>query len=229
VKPERDRLKGTGGDAGHRARWWQFANTRPELRRKLSSLSRCLVAPRVTKHLSFAFQPPDRTFSDQLCVFAVDDHARFAVLQSRVHEAWARLLSSTMGEGLRYAPSDCVETFPFPSPEHLGQSGRLEAAGERLYTARARHMVESREGLTATYNLLKDPSCRAPRVVELRSLHEELDREVLHAYGFDDISVPPYRAPVTPEERQALAAFEDRVIDRLFALNEERAEEEERP
>ncbi|WP_438000526.1 DNA methyltransferase [Sorangium sp. So ce185] len=228
VKPARDRLKLTGIDAGHRARWWQFANPRPELRRRVAPLARCLVAARVTKHLCFAFQPAGRTFSDQLCVFAIDDYARFAVLQSRAHESWARLLSSTMGEGLRYAPSDCVETFPFPRPEHLAAGGPLDTAGERLYTARARLMVELGEGLTAMYNLLKDPACARPGVVELRRLHEEMDRAVLAAYGFDDIEVPPYAAPATPGERSAAGAFEDRVIDRLFALNEARADEEER-
>ncbi|WP_437736310.1 DNA methyltransferase [Sorangium sp. So ce1335] len=228
VKPERDRLRSTGVDAGHKARWWQFANPRPELRRRIAPLRRCLVAARVTKHLCFAFQPVDRTFSDQLCVFAIEDHARFAVLQSRAHEAWARLLSSTMGEGLRYAPSDCVETFPFPRPEHLGPGGPLEAAGERLYAARARLMAELGEGLTAMYNLLKDDACARPGVVELRRLHEEMDRAVLAAYGFDDVEVPPYAAPATPGGRQAAGAFEDQVIDRLFALNEARAAEEER-
>ncbi|MGK3991618.1 DNA methyltransferase [Sorangium sp. So ce136] len=228
VKPERDRLRSTGVDAGHRARWWQFANPRPELRRRIAPLRRCLVAARVTKHLCFAFQPVDRTFSDQLCVFAIEDCARFAVLQSRAHEAWARLLSSTMGEGLRYAPSDCVETFPFPRPEHLDPGGLLDAAGERLYAARARLMAELGEGLTAMYNLLKDPACARPGVVELRRLHEELDRAVLAAYGFDAIEVPPYTAPSAPGEGRAAGAFEDRVIDRLFALNEARAAEEAR-
>ncbi|WP_437680080.1 DNA methyltransferase [Sorangium sp. So ce131] len=228
VKPGRDRLKRTGIDAGHRARWWQFANPRPELRRKLAPLRRCLVAARVTKHLCFAFQPADRTFSDQLCVFAIDDYARFAVLQSRAHESWARLLSSTMGEGLRYAPSDCVETFPFPPPEHLAAGSALAAIGERLYTARARHMIASRRGLTETYNLVKDTSCALPHVVELRRLHEEMDRAVLAAYGFDDIAVPPYAAKEAPEEREARSAFDDQLIDRLFALNEARAAEEAR-
>ncbi|WP_437299229.1 DNA methyltransferase [Sorangium sp. So ce426] len=226
VKPARDRLKGTGIDAGHRARWWQFANTRPELRRTIAPLERCLVAARVTKHLCFAFQPAGRTFSDQLCVFAIDDHARFAVLQSRAHETWARLLSSTMGEGLRYAPSDCVETFPFPRPDHLAEGGRVEAAGERLYAARARWMLASRLGLTETYNLIKDPRCKEPSIVELRGLHEEMDRAVLAAYGFDGVEVPPYAEPATPGERQARSAFEDALIDRLFALNEARAAEE---
>ena len=38
-----------------------------------------------------------------------------SVLQSRVHEVWARFMASSMKDDLRYTPSDCFETFPFPS------------------------------------------------------------------------------------------------------------------
>ncbi|XXY47493.1 hypothetical protein WME91_46570 [Sorangium sp. So ce269] len=51
---------------------------------------------------------------------------------------------------------------------------------------------------------------------------------VLAACGFDDIEVPPCTAPSSPGEGRAAGAFEDRVIDRLFALNEARAAEEAR-
>ncbi len=52
------------------------------------------------------------------------------------------------------------------------------------------------------YPTLRDPDCHDPPIEELRPLHEEMDR--------------------------ALEAFEDEVIDRLFVLNAERAEEEKR-
>ena len=58
-------------------------------------------------------------------------------------------------------------------------------------------------------------------------LHEDLDRAVLAAYGWSDIPVPPY-CPATEADRAAVALFEDTVIDRLFALNAERAAEEAR-
>ena len=87
-------------------------------------------------------------------------------------------------------------------------------------------MIDAQQGLTQTYNHLKDPDCNEPRVEELRRLHEEMDRAVLAAYGWSDIPVPPYGTPVTDAEKKALEAFEDEVIDRLFALNAKRAEEE---
>ena len=46
---------------------------------------------------------------------------------------------------------------------------------------------------------------------------------MLNAYGWGDIEVPPYEEPRTPAERDALEAFQDEILDRLFALNAERA------
>ena len=88
-------------------------------------------------------------------------------------------------------------------------------------------MVDTDQGLTKTYNALKDPECDDERVLELRRLHEEMDRAVLEAYGWSDIEVPPY-CPMNEEEESALEAFNDEVIDRLYVLNAERAAEEER-
>jgi len=46
------------------------------------------------------------------------------------------------------------------------------------------------------------------------------------ALGWDDLVVPPYGTPGTDSERAEVARFEDEVIDRLFALNAQRAAEE---
>jgi hypothetical protein len=87
-------------------------------------------------------------------------------------------------------------------------------------------MVATQQGLTQTYNLLKDPECSDPEIVALRDVHLEMDREVLAAYGWSDIAIPPYTTPTTDAEKRAFSLFEDTVIDRLFALNSERAEAE---
>lgn len=159
-------------------------------------------------------------------VFSFHAGTSFAILQSRIHEPWARLLSSSLEDRLRYAASDCFETFPFPKPDPRTVIPELEAIGERLYEARARFMVDTDQGLTKTYNALKDPNCTEPRILELRRLHEEMDRAVLTAYGWIDLEVPPY-CPLSDADRVALKAFEDAVIDRLFVLNAERAREEQ--
>lgn len=147
---------------------------------------------------------------------------------TRVSREHARIRSNSA--------SDCFETFPFPSADPRTVLPDLEALGEQLYAARAAFMVETNLGLTKTYNALKDPSCSDPRILELRTLHEEMDRAVLRAYpklpgvgsqdpniiGWSDIVVPPF-CIATDEDRAALQSFEDQVIDRLFVLNAERA------
>ncbi len=226
VKPERDRAR-DNADGQHRKKyWWQFAQPRPELYDAIISLSRCLVTARVTKHLCLSFQPTDRIYNEQLYVFPLDSNSAFAVLQSRVHEPWARLLSSSMKTDLRYAASDCFDTFPFPKPDPRTVTPEVEAAGQAFYEARAHFMVETDQGLTKTYNAMKDPDNTTPAVQELRRLTESMDRAVLDAYAWTDLEVPPY-CPATPAERAAHKAFEDEVIDRLYVLNAERAREEQ--
>jgi hypothetical protein len=110
-------------------------------------------------------------------------------------------------------------------------SSRVQRAPGRTlpvssYETRAKYMVDTDQGLTQTYNHLKDPDCTEPRIVELRELHLEMDRTVLAAYGWSDLPVPRYPTPRTPAEEKALETFQDEVIDRLFVLNAERAEEE---
>jgi hypothetical protein len=55
-----------------------------------------------------------------------------------------------MKDDLRYAPSDCFRTFPFP--ENFETDATLETAGEAYHTYRANLMIERNEGLTKTYN-----------------------------------------------------------------------------
>jgi hypothetical protein len=79
------------------------------------------------------------------------------------------------------------------------------------------------DGLTNTYNQLKDPAATSADLLALRHAHEELDRAVFAAYGWRHIAVPAYcRASA-----EQLEAFEDEAFDRSFALNAERAKPEE--
>src|ERR1039458_9916288 len=48
-------------------------------------------------------------------------------------------------------------------------------------------MVRNDEGLTQTYNRLHDKDEQSPWINRLRSLHAEMDRSVLAAYGWQDI------------------------------------------
>jgi len=225
VKPERDK----NNREVRKRYWWRFGEVAPALYESISGISRCVVTAIVSKFVIFSFQPTNRIFSHKLFVFPLSHWSGLSVLQSRIHIEWAWLLSSTMrNAGINYSASDCFETFPFPQPDPRTEIPSLEAIGERLHAARATYMQSIQQGLTKTYNALKDPGCTDPAVLALRALHLELDRAVLDAYGWSDLEIPPYTTPQTPTERRTLEAFEDAVLDRLFALNATRAAEEAR-
>jgi len=219
--------------------WWKFWNARPELHAAIADLDRVLVINcGATPHVAFAFQPADRVFANSLAVFPFDTHAAFCALQSRPHEVWARFFGSSLEDSLRYTPSDCFATFPFP--EGWVTDPELEAAGEAYYEHRAKLMITNGEGLTKTYNRFHDPYEQDPGIERLRQLHAAMDRAVLRAYGFSDIPADceflldyeideaewgrkrkPYRYRWPDELR-------DEVLARLIALNGERAAQEQR-
>ena len=200
-----------------------------------AGLDRVLAISRVGKHGGFAFLPSGMVYSVELNVFPFDTFAAFAVLQSRVHEVWARFFGSTLEERLRYTPSDCFETFPFPPGWHAG-GPVLERVGSAYYEFRASLMLDNEEGLTKTYNRFHDRNDKGPSVTKLRELHADMDRAVLDAYGWTDI---PTRCEFlldhesdedeTTSRRRKPYRYRwpdtvcDDVLARLMALNQERA------
>src|SRR5207249_11270998 len=136
----------------------------------------------VSQHHCIAFQPTDRIFAHTVIVFPFSSFSAFSALQARSHEVWARFLASSLGDSLRYTPSDCFETFPFP--ENFETDAKLEAVGKECYEFRAALMVKNNEGLTKTYNRFHDPNETSPEIKKLRELHAAMDRAVLDAYGW---------------------------------------------
>jgi hypothetical protein len=252
VRPERERLGDNPNNVPLKRRWWAYQAHRPELYAALRPLPRCLVVPRVAHSLVFAWQPTDRIFSEQLVVFAISEDAGFAALQARPHEIWTRFFASTLEDRLRYTPSDCYETFPFPPGwESIGP---LREIGAQYNAFRAALMTRQGEGLTKTYNRFHDPEHdgsgvdgRDPTdvitdIVELRRLHDEMDRAILDAYGWTDIKptcefLLDYEVEDDDEEggkRKKKKPWRyrwpdevrDEVLARLLELNRQRAEEE---
>lgn len=222
VKPMRDKLGGHAVAERRKTQWWRFAGGAPELYESLRGLDRCLVASQVTKHLAFAFQPTTQVFAHTLNVFTMSCATAFAVLQSRIHEVWARLHASSLEDRMRYAARECFETFPFPAPDPRTVLPTLESIGQAFHDARARTMLDTQRGLTKTYNAMKDPACSDAAVLELRQRSEAMDRAVLDAYGWTDLEVPPF-CPCTAADRRALAELEHTLLDRLTQLNAARA------
>ena len=220
--------------------WWRFGETTPALFKAIAPLNRVLVISRVGQHGSFAFLPNNIVFSEGLVVFAEECNSFFCIMQCRVNEIWARFFSSSMKDDLRYAPSDCFETFPFP--ENWETNAALEAVGKTYYEYRAALMVRNKQGLTDTYNRFHDSDERHPDILQLRLLHAQMDRAVLDAYGWTDISTDctflldyedeeddeniGKRQKKKPWRYRWPEEIHDEVLARLLELNQQRAEAE---
>ena len=238
VKPQREK----DNRAAYRDRWWQFAERREELSRLLPAHHRVLVHPYTSTHLAFAFVPASKVVAGPHFVFLLETEAAFCSLQCRVHEIWTRFFSSSLKDDLSYTPSDCFETFPFPP--NWQTNATLEAIGARYYQHRADLMIRHNEGLTTTYNRFHDPDEQDPDILELRRLHDEMDRAVLDAYGWTDVrptcrflldheadegeedAEPGKRRKRLPWRWRWSDEVRDEVLARLLELNAVRAREE---
>ena len=104
------------------------------MRRALAGLRRFLITVRVSKHRLFVWQTPPTLPDSATFAFARSDDYFFGVVHSRVHEVWARAQATQVRDresGLRYTPTTCFETFPFPlsTPE---QQAVIASAAEEL-------------------------------------------------------------------------------------------------
>lgn len=231
VKPVRDGIR----DTQRRDRWWQLGRSGDDWRRLLKGRQSYFATPRVAKHRLFV-RLPVSTFADcQLVGIARDDDTTFGILHSRFHELWSLRMGTSLEDRPRYTPSTTFETFPFPeglTPDipdaDYADDPRAVAIAEA-----ARALNELREAWLNPADLVRIEPEVVPgypdrvlprddataRVLKTRTLtnlynqrpawldmaHKRLDEAVAAAYGWPaDLA-------------------DDEVLERLFALNQERA------
>jgi hypothetical protein len=236
-------MKKDSSAQGYAKFWWQYARKGKELYGAIAECvgaaspkeNRILVIPLVSKFFNCTWEPVNFVYSHALGVISTDKDATLTILQSNIHEEWARSQGSTLETRMRYTPSDCFETFPFPD-----RTDTLEAIGERYYTHRQTIMQTRQQGLTKTYNRFHDPTCTDPDIQTLRDLHIQMDKAVAAAYGWHDLISP--RSPGRGAGGEGLNHdFHDtkqglrftisetarrEILDRLLALNHQRYAEE---
>ncbi len=174
VKPERDENR----DKGFRDHWWRFGRPRGEMREAIEPLSRYIAGNRIGKRFLFCWADASVCPSDLTIVFAFDDDYSIGVLTSSIHRVWAQSESSTLRIDLRYTPTSCFETFPWPQP---GDDVRDEIGeiAKRLIERRQAICVENEIGLTDLYNQVDEGAWS-----EVSDLHQQLDEAVARAYGW---------------------------------------------
>jgi len=230
-------------------RWWLFERPRVNLYKKIQGQDRCFAACATAKYLNFVACPTNHLFTQGAKVLTTDRWDLYVTVQSTIHEVWARKYSGALKQDLRYSPSKCFDTFPFPQGLWRIANPALVEAGEHYHQYRRSLMRCLWLGLTDIYNLFNntdltpDIVTRVSKkaneaengyqgILELRKLHREMDEAVLAAYGWSDLdpghdfyeveTLPEndrVRYTISPEARKE-------VLKRLLALNHQRAEEE---
>ncbi|MBL8151134.1 MAG: restriction endonuclease, partial [Blastocatellia bacterium] len=222
VKPERTRVDQDGNFVLRKPlpqKWWIYADKRPELYSTIEAMEYVLCKTRHSSNFAFQFVKTEVVFQESLVIFVANSYFELAACSSTLHEIWALQYSSTLGGyALRYSPSDCFETFPFP--ENIDS---LEAIGESYYKHRQEVMATNGEGLTKTYNRFHNPEDKSAEIERLRQLHVEMDCKVAAAYGWQDLNLghgfhqtkQGLRFTISEDARRE-------VLDRLLELNHQR-------
>ncbi|MDM3849194.1 MAG: hypothetical protein PT119_04245 [Aphanizomenon gracile PMC627.10] len=219
VKPERDK----NNRKERREKWWHYAEKCPALYSAIAKMERVLFHGFTSKYVCFGFVPAKNiVYAGPHVVIALEKYQSFCLLQCTVHIEWVNSHSSTMKKDVRYAPSDCFETFPFPT-----STANLEQIGEKYYTHRQNIMLTRQEGLTKTYNRFHNPDETNPDIEQLRTLHIEMDNAVAAAYGWEDIELDHDFHETKQGIRFTICENARReILDRLLQLNHQRYAEE---
>ncbi|MGR3486175.1 MAG: class I SAM-dependent DNA methyltransferase [Paracoccaceae bacterium] len=250
VKPERDGNR----RATYRDNWWLFGEARADLRDFTEGLPRFIVTVETTKHRLFRVLPAGTRPDNKLVAIGLDDPAALAVLSSRVHVHFSFASGNWMGVGNDpvYAKTKTFDPYPFPalltdpapdapaqaSLDRLRDLGRgLEALRDDLLgpdltlTALYNRVERRRDALHGGAPLTEDERAdhARHRIALLAECHDDIDRAVLHAYGWGDLADalvgrPGGTVPHDPPPAQEAAQAE--LLTRLVALNAERRAEE---
>jgi len=218
VKPQRDQ----DPVEERRRNWWLFTRPVPPLREALRGIGRYVLIPRTAKRFTFQFRPSEAVPDTSVVAVAVDDPAVLGVLSSRIHQVWALRSGGTLEDRPRYQHQSTFLPFPFPvvtKPEEV----RIRALAEELDAHRKQQQAAHPDlTITGMYNVLeklrsgealtaKDKVIHEQGLVSvLKKLHDDLDAAVFDAYGW-------------PHD-----LTDEQILERLVALNAERAAEEKR-
>jgi hypothetical protein len=226
VKPFREQNK----RKSLRELWWRFAWERPVLRESMIGLKRYFVTLETSKHRFFTAVDSDYLWDGSLFAIVSDDYFVMGVLSSQVHVDWALEAGGRMATGNtpRYNNSVCFDPFPFPDPTPE-QKQKIRELGDRLDSHRKQVQAAHPEiTITGMYNLLEklragQEFTEADRaynnkalVSTLKQIHDQLDQAVFAAYGWQDLWAA----------QQTGTDINETILERLVALNAERAAEE---
>ena len=137
-----------------------------------------IIVPKVSsekrRYIPMGFMFSGVLASDLVFLISDATHYHFGVLESNVHMAWMRAVCGRLETRYRYSKDIVYNNFPWPNPTDE-QETKIEQTAQAILDARALYPESS---LADLYDELTMPP-------ELRKAHQDNDRAVMQAYGFD--------------------------------------------
>ncbi len=126
------------------------------------------------KYIPISFASPEIICTNLVKIIPNATLYHFGILTSNIHMAWMRATCGRFGVGYRYSINIVYNNFPWPNPINE-QKAKIESTAQAILDARALYP-------DASLADLYDETTMPP---ELRKAHQENDRAVMNAYGFD--------------------------------------------
>lgn len=126
------------------------------------------------KYIPMGFVSPDVICGDANLLLPHATLYHFGIMVSNVHNAWVRTVCGRIKSDFRYSVNVVYNNFPWPTPTDA-QKAKIEETAQAILDARALYPDSS---LADLY----DETTMPP---ELRKAHQQNDKAVMRAYGFD--------------------------------------------
>ena len=126
------------------------------------------------RYIPIGFVSPDIIASDACEIIPDATIYHFGILTSNVHMAWMRTVAGRLKSDYRYSKDVVYNNFPWPTPTDA-QKAQIEQTAQAILDARALYPDAS---LADLYDEVAMPP-------ELRKAHQQNDKAVMQAYGFD--------------------------------------------
>ena len=137
-----------------------------------------LVIPKVSsenrRYIPLAYITPETIVNGSALIVPSATLFHFGILSSNVHNSWMRVVAGRMKSDYQYSGKIVYNNFPWPNPTEA-QKARIEQTAQGILDARALYPDCS---LADLY----DETTMPP---ELRKAHQQNDKAVMQAYGFD--------------------------------------------
>ena len=132
------------------------------------------VSSEKRRYIPMEFLPKEIIPGDKLFMLPAATYYSFGIMTSNVHMAWMRAVCGRLEMRYSYSNTIVYNNFPWPTPTDE-QKAKIEQTAQAILDARALYPDSS---LADLYDELTMP-------VELRRAHQDNDRAVMQAYGFN--------------------------------------------